>query len=59
MKINFMTLGCPSWDLDTICTYGQEYGSDGVDFRSYLDELDITTLPEFTTKPAENWNVPD
>ena len=48
MKISFMTLGCPNWDLATICARGQEFGFDGVDFRGYLDALDITTLPEFT-----------
>jgi sugar phosphate isomerase/epimerase len=49
MKICFMTLGCPNWDLETICTRGKEYGFQGVDFRGYLDTLDITLLPEFTT----------
>ena len=49
MKISFMTLGCPNWDLETICSRGKEYGFQGVDFRGYLDTLDITLLPEFTT----------
>jgi sugar phosphate isomerase/epimerase len=49
MKIAFMTLGCPAWNLDTICRNGQAYGFDGVDFRGYLDTIDITTLPEFTS----------
>ena len=53
MKIAFMTLGCPNWDLDTICQKGREYGFDGVDFRGYLDEIDITKLPLFTTQAAE------
>jgi sugar phosphate isomerase/epimerase len=48
-----MTLGCPTWDLDTICARGREYGFDGVDFRGYLDTLDITTHPLFTTQAAE------
>jgi sugar phosphate isomerase/epimerase len=52
MKISFMTLGCPNWDLDTICDRGMEYGFEGVDFRGYLDEIDITRLPEFTTQAA-------
>jgi len=52
MKISFMTLGCPDWDLDTICRRGREYGFDGVDFRGYLDEIDITKLPLFTTQAA-------
>lgn len=53
MKIAFTTLGCPNWDLDTICQKGREYGFDGVDFRGYLDEIDITKLPLFTTRGAE------
>ena len=52
MKISFMTLGCPKWDLDTICRRGREYGFDGVDFRGYLDAIDITTLPMFTSAVA-------
>ena len=54
MKISFMTLGCPNWDLDTICARGHEYGFDGVDFRGYLDQIDITLLPEFTTDAKKN-----
>jgi len=53
MKYSFMTLGCPDWDLDTICARGREYGYDGVDFRGYLADLDITTLPMFTTGAAK------
>jgi sugar phosphate isomerase/epimerase len=50
MKTSFSTLGCPEWDLDEICRRGEEYGFDGVDFRGYLDTLDITTLDQFTKK---------
>lgn len=53
MKLAFMTLGCPTWDLETICARGREYGFDGVDFRGYLDTLDITTLPMFSTHAAQ------
>ncbi len=53
MKLAFMTLGCPNWDLNTICRKGREYGFDGVDFRGYLDTLDITLRPEFTTDAAQ------
>src|ERR1044071_5484379 len=53
MKIAFMTLGCPNWDLDTIIACGREYGFDGVDFRGYLNEIDITKLPMFTSGAAE------
>lgn len=53
MKLAFMTLGCPAWDLDTICARGREYGFDGVDFRGYLDEIDITRLPLFTQQATQ------
>ena len=53
MKISFTTLGCPNWNLDTICQKGREYGFDGVDFRGYLDELDITRLALFTTQGSQ------
>ena len=53
MKIALMTLGCPKWNLETICARGREYGFDGVDFRGYLDEIDVTKLPLFTTQVAE------
>jgi sugar phosphate isomerase/epimerase len=52
VKLAFMTLGCPAWDLDTICRRGREYGFDGVDLRGYLDTLDITTHPAFTSGVA-------
>ncbi len=55
MKISFMTLGCPNWDLDTICARGKEYGFDGVDFRGYLDSIDITLRPEFTQTVAATY----
>lgn len=53
MRTSFTTLGCPNWDLDTICQKGSEYGFDGVDFRGYLNELDITKLALFTRHGAE------
>jgi sugar phosphate isomerase/epimerase len=53
MKLAFMTLGCPRWDLDTICRQGNAMGFQGVDLRGYLDTLDITTLPLFTTHANE------
>jgi sugar phosphate isomerase/epimerase len=53
MKISFTTLGCPGWDLDTICARASEYGFDGLDFRGLLDTLDITLLPAFTSGGAE------
>jgi sugar phosphate isomerase/epimerase len=48
MRLALNTLGAPEWDLDTICRRAREYGFDGIDFRGYLDAVDVTTRPEFT-----------
>lgn len=42
------TIGCPEWDLETVCRRADEYGFDGIDFRGLQDELDITQTVEFT-----------
>jgi sugar phosphate isomerase/epimerase len=55
VKISFMTLGCPGWDLDTICRCGREYGFQGVDLRGYLDTLDITLNPLFTVHAKDTY----
>lgn len=47
-----MTLGCPQWDLPTLCRRGREFGFDAVDFRGLQGDLDVTTLPAFTTGVA-------
>ena len=52
MKISFSTLGCPAWDLDTICARGSEFGFDAVDFRGIRDTMDITLLPAFNADIA-------
>ena len=53
MKFSFTTLGCPDWDLDTLIKKGVAFGYDGVDFRGLEESIDITTLPEFTTRLAQ------
>lgn len=53
MKIGFTTLGCPDWDLDTICAKARGYGFDGLDLRGLQDTLDITLLPAFTSGVRE------
>jgi len=50
VKLAFTTLGCPGWDLDALCRNGRKHGYDGVDFRGYLDTVDVTTLPLFTSQ---------
>lgn len=52
MKLAFTTLGCPDWDLQTICQKGKDYGFDGIDFRGLKEDLDITKIPAFTTQLA-------
>jgi sugar phosphate isomerase/epimerase len=52
MKLSVMTLGCPTWDLDTVLARAKEYGYQGVDFRGLAGEMDITKLPLFTTDIA-------
>jgi sugar phosphate isomerase/epimerase len=49
VKLSFTTLGCPDWTLDQIIAGAKEYGFDGVDFRGCAGEMDIWTLPEFSS----------
>jgi sugar phosphate isomerase/epimerase len=53
MKLCFSSLGCPTWDLDTIIAKAKAYGYEGVDFRGLLNEIDVTRLPAFSTGAAE------
>lgn len=53
MKLSFTTLGCPTWDLPTICRKAREYGYDAIDFRGLQETLDVTTLPAFTAGVAQ------
>ncbi len=53
MKLSFTTLSCPKWDLDTIISYAQKYGYHGIDFRGYLDEMNVYSCPEFSSKRNE------
>jgi len=53
MKIGMTTLGCPEWDLETVCARGRQYGFDGVDFRGLQDTLDVTLLPAFGPRVAK------
>jgi sugar phosphate isomerase/epimerase len=53
MQLSLSTLGCPEWSLETICETAAESGYDGLDFRGYLDEIDVTRHPQFTDRLAE------
>ncbi|MFB6150889.1 MAG: sugar phosphate isomerase/epimerase family protein [Haloarculaceae archaeon] len=50
MRPALSTLGCPGWDLERICAGGSDAGFEGVDFRGYRDELDVTRHPLFTER---------
>jgi sugar phosphate isomerase/epimerase len=49
MRLGFSTLGCPDWDLETMCARAHDYGFEGVDFRGLGEHIDVTMLPEFTS----------
>ena len=53
MKYSFTTLSTPAWNLTKICQFAEKSGYQGIDFRGYLDYLDISTHPLFTTQ-AQN-----
>ncbi len=53
MQLGFTTLSCPDWDLDRILAEAVKNGYEGVDFRGYRREMDVTALPLFTTELAQ------
>lgn len=55
MKLSYTTLACPQWDLDQICKAAADNGYDGIDFRGYLTEIDISRHPLFAGDEA--WKV--
>ena len=53
MKLSVMTLGCPTWDLETILKNAKAYGYEGIDIRGLQETVDVSTLPAFTTDLAK------
>ncbi len=49
LKLSFTTLGCPGWTLRQIVENAAQMGFDAVDFRGLKENLDITSVPAFTT----------
>jgi sugar phosphate isomerase/epimerase len=41
MKLAFSTLSCPAWNLEQILTAARENGYDGVEWRGYLEEIEL------------------
>lgn len=50
MQYAFSTLGCSTWDLETIAARAGEYGFEGVDFRGLGETIDVTQTPAFTAE---------
>ena len=59
MKLSFTNLGCLDWDIRTLATRAAEYGFQGVDFRGYNNELDLTKYAEFDANAAETKKIFD
>jgi fatty-acyl-CoA synthase len=57
MRTTFLTLACPDWDIRTIAERGSRYGFEGVDFRCLQRQMDITSLPEFTSGLSESTRI--
>jgi len=53
MKFAFSTIGCPTWDFDTIVLRAKEYGYDGVEVRGFLNESILTAANVFLSDPAK------
>jgi sugar phosphate isomerase/epimerase len=53
MKLAFTTLACPNWTLRQVVENAAQMGYDAVDFRGLLDDIDVSTRPEFTTGLSE------
>ena len=47
-QLAFSTLGCPTWDIDTILARALEYGYDAIELRGYLDQMDLPLAAPFT-----------
>lgn len=47
MRISYTTLACPSWDIVRIVEAAVANGYDAIDFRGYLDAVEIVESPHF------------
>jgi L-alanine-DL-glutamate epimerase-like enolase superfamily enzyme len=50
MRLALTTLGCPTWDIETVFARASDYGFDGVDLRGLQEHLDVTRRTEFTSE---------
>ncbi|MBQ6925445.1 MAG: sugar phosphate isomerase/epimerase [Kiritimatiellae bacterium] len=49
-KISFTTLACPEWDIGQIVSAAVASGYDAIDFRGYLDCVELPESPAFQGK---------
>ena len=47
MKLSYTTLACPAWDLPRIVDAAVASGYDAIDFRGYLDCVELPESPLF------------
>ena len=47
MKTSFTTLGCPNWTIDRVIDAAVENKYDAIDFRGYLDVVEVVDSPHF------------
>lgn len=53
MKIGFSTIGCPTWDFETIAARAREYGYHGVEIRGFVNESILTAANVFLSEPRK------
>ena len=47
MKISYTTLACPEWTIDRVIDAAVASKYDAIDFRGYLDEVEVVDSPHF------------
>ena len=47
MKLAYTTLACPAWDVSRIVEAAVANGYDAIDFRGYLDAIEVVDSPHF------------
>lgn len=51
MKLSYSTLGCPNWTIGQIVNAAVANKYDAIDFRGYLDTVEIIDSPHFSGEP--------
>ena len=53
MKFAFSTIACPGWDFQNLVARAKEFGYDGVELRSLLNETDPIAANVFLSEPGK------